>query len=67
MKDGESSVVVNSIMVSIIFLFFFSLFYFILLLILFYLTLQYCIGFAIYQNESATGIHIIFLHEATSN
>ena len=23
--------------------------------ILFYLTLQYCIGFAIYQNESATG------------
>ena len=30
------------------------LFYF----ILFYLTLQYCIGFAIYQNESATGIHV---------
>ena len=27
-------------------------------LILFYLTLQYCIGFAIYQNESATGIHM---------
>ena len=26
--------------------------------ILFYLTLQYCIGFAIYQNESATGIHV---------
>ena len=24
----------------------------------FYLTLQYCIGFAIYQNESATGIHV---------
>ena len=22
------------------------------------LTLQYCIGFAIYQNESATGIHV---------
>ena len=22
-----------------------------------FLTLQYCIGFAIYQNESATGIH----------
>ena len=33
--------------------FFFSLF-----LILFYLTLQYCTGFAIYQNESATGIHV---------
>ena len=27
-------------------------------LILFYLTLQYCIGFAIYQNESCTGIHV---------
>ena len=27
-------------------------------LILFYLTLQYCIGFAIYRNESATGIHV---------
>ena len=27
-------------------------------LIVFYLTLQYCIGFAIYQNESATGIHV---------
>ena len=27
-------------------------------LILFYLTLQYCIGFAIYQNESATGKHV---------
>ena len=27
-------------------------------LILFYLTLQYCIGFAIYQNQSATGIHV---------
>ena len=27
-------------------------------LILFYLTLQYCIDFAIYQDESATGIHV---------
>ena len=27
-----------------------------------FLTLQYCIGFAIYQHESATGIHI-FLHK----
>ena len=33
----------------------FFLFFF---LILFYLTLQYCISFAIYQNESATGIHV---------
>ena len=32
------------------FLFIFILFYF--------LTLQYCIGFAIYQHESATGIHV---------
>ena len=35
-----------------------NLFFFILKKILFYLTLQYCIGFAIYQNESATGIHV---------
>ena len=35
---------------------FFNLFF--ILFILFYLTLQYCIGFAIYQNESATGIHV---------
>ena len=34
----------------LIFFFFFKLFYF--------LTLQYCIGFAIYQNESITGIHV---------
>ena len=32
--------------------------FFFLFFILFYLTLQYCIGFAIYQNESATGIHV---------
>ena len=24
----------------------------------FFLTLQYCIGFAIYQHESSTGIHV---------
>jgi len=36
----------------------FLLINFFLFLILFYLTLQYCIGFAIYQNESATGIHV---------
>ena len=45
-----------------VFFFFYSRgFYFILfkhLFILFYLTLQYCIGFAIYQNESATGMHV---------
>ena len=36
--------------------FFFFPFFFKLYFI--YLTLQYCIGFAIYQNESATGIHV---------
>ena len=35
------------------------LFFFHFFKILFYiLTSQYCIGFAIYQNESATGIHV---------
>ena len=28
------------------------------LLLFYFLTLQYCTGFAIYQNESATGIHV---------
>ena len=27
-------------------------------LFIFFLTLQYCIGFTIYQHESATGIHV---------
>ena len=27
----------------------------------FFLTLQYCIGLAIYQNESATGIHVFLI------
>ena len=36
-----------------------SIYFFKFNVILFYfLTLQYCIGFAIYQNESATGIHV---------
>ena len=34
------------------------LFFYLFFKILFYLTLQYCIGFAIYQNESATGIQV---------
>ena len=35
------------------------MFVFVCFLLLFYfLTLQYCIGFAIYRNESATGIHV---------
>ena len=36
-------------------------FFFLSFFILFYLTLQHCIGFAIYQNESATGIRILLL------
>ena len=28
------------------------------ILFIFFLTLQYCIGFAVYQNESTTGIHV---------
>ena len=45
----------------------FLLFFFFFSLILFYfLTLQYCIGFAIYQNESATGIHV-FLNPPPSS
>ena len=35
------------------------LFFFLFFKILFYfLTLQYCIGFAIYRNESAIGVHV---------
>ena len=35
--------------------FFFSSFF---LILFYFLTLQYCIGFAIYQHESARGIHM---------
>ena len=42
-----------------VFVFFWQIQLFIFIfLFLFYLTLQYYIGFAIYQNESATGIHV---------
>ena len=40
----------------IYFSFFFPIFY--NFIFIFFLTLQYCIGFAIYQHESATGIHV---------
>ena len=30
---------------------------FIIIIFLLYFTLQYCIGFAIYQHESTTGVH----------
>ena len=33
-------------------------FFFFNLILFYFLTLQYCIGFAIYRNKSATGIHV---------
>ena len=36
----------------------FYLFFCFILFLFYFLTLQYCIGFAIYQNESTTGIHV---------
>ena len=39
--------------------FFYFLFYF--------LTLQYCIGFAIYQHKSATGIHVFPIQNPKEN
>ena len=33
-------------------------FFFFNFILFYFLTLQYCIGFAIYQHESATGIHV---------
>ena len=35
-----------------------KVFIFLFLNFFYFLTLQYCIGFAIYQHESATGIHV---------
>ena len=32
---------------------------FLFFILFYFLTLQYCIGFAIYQHESATGIHVL--------
>ena len=36
-------------------------FFFFLFFNFYFLTLQYCIGFAIYQHESATGIHLFLI------
>ena len=38
----------------------YSFFFFSFLILFNFLTLEYCIGFAIYQNESATSIHVAF-------
>ena len=52
------SLAVLDIWEPVVLFFFFNRHFSFFFLILFYLTLQYCIGFAIYQNESATGIHV---------
>ena len=38
----------------------FFIFIYFFKILFYFLTLQYCIGFAIYQNESATGIKKFF-------
>ena len=39
-------------------IFLFTFYFYFIFKKFYFLTLQYCIGFAIYQNESATGIHV---------
>ena len=39
-------------------IFFNFLFFFLFYLFIYYFTLQYCIGFAIHQHASATGVHV---------
>ena len=40
----------------------FYLFFFNFSILFYFLNLQYCIGFAIYQHESATGIHVLLIY-----
>ena len=45
---------------SFLFVFFrFWIFFFLIYILFYFLTLQYCIGFAIYQHASTTGIHVL--------
>ena len=52
-KEVKANLPQNKKQIHFIYLFFNSF-----LFLFFFLTLQYCIGFAIYQHESATGIHV---------
>ena len=45
-------------MVATLLLILFCLFIYLFLILFYFSTLQYCIGFAIYQHESATGVHV---------
>ena len=43
-----------------------SFFFYFIFFLFYFLTLKYCIGFAIYQHESATGIHVFLILNAPS-
>ena len=45
-------------MVATLLLMLFCLFIYLFFILFYFSTLQYCIGFAIYQHESATGVHV---------
>ena len=48
----------KKIFFKITFLLFCFVFWVFFIILFYFLTLQYCIGFAIYQHESASGIHV---------
>jgi len=51
-RHGGGGILIRILVFFFSFIFIYFKFYFI------FLTLQHCIGFAMYQNESATGIHV---------